>query len=180
LLIDGEEYCEPIEPDILIWHWVVNDPENNSFLADRHSGPNNARPRPYFEDDEITIRRPYPVHITDSIDSMMTIKMLNGLILRTTAAPKEVQHQYKEIGWEVAEIMISRVARDVKKPIALIEDNEPRAIDMFKRQGFEVAIYGAFPEEHMCKPKDHHPNTKGHQQMLEALLPLLEEQLSTE
>lgn len=175
-----EEYCMPINPDILVWHWVVNDPTNNNYMADRYSGPNNVRLRPYYEDGEIIMRRPYMIHIHDSIDSMMVLKLLNGLILRWTAAPKPDQLEYREEGWRVAEAMLARGAGAMERPIALVESSATRAIEMFRRQGFEIASYGPFPEDYMCKPKDSHPNTKGHRQMLEALLPVLKRQLYEE
>ena len=172
-----EDYCRALEPDILIWDWAKNDPTNNSYLADRNSGPNNARPRPYYENGRIILRRPYPIRISATIDYMMTIKLLNGLILRSSKAPKEELVKYRETGWEVAEIMAKRVADSVQNRVALVMSTEKRAIEMFSRLGYKLAIYEPFSPDLMCKPKDSHPNPQGHKHMLTALRPVINEAL---
>lgn len=172
-----EDYCRNLDPDVVVWDWAKNDPTNNSFLADRNSGPNNARPRPYYENGEIILRRPYPIRIHDSIDHLMSIKLLNGLMLKYSKAPEAELVEYRETGWNVAEIMAKRVADSVKNKIALVMSTEKRAIKMFKRLGYKLAIYEPFPRDMMCKPKDSHPNTQGHKHMLDAIIPVINETL---
>lgn len=172
-----QDFCRDIQPDVVVWSWDDNDPTNDSYLADRNAGPNNVRPRPYLEDGEIVMRRSYPIHLTDQIDSLLTVKMLNGLIMLALKEDDETIAAYREQGWAVADSLAERLAQEVEHPIALVSRDATRAIEMFKRHGFELAIYDPFPDEERCLPRDLHPNTRGHQRMLNALLPVVEEVL---
>lgn len=172
-----EDYCNALDPDMVIWHWAKNDPTNNSYLADRYSGPNNARLRPYYENGEILLRKAYPIRISDTIDHLMTIKLLNGLILRYSEVQERELTEYRETGWEVAEIMAKRVADSVQNRVALVMSTEERAIEMFSRLGYKLAIYEPFSSDMKCLPKDSHPNPQGHKHMLNALMPVINEAL---
>lgn len=175
-----QDFCREIQPDVVVWAWDDNDPTNDSYLADRNAGPNNARPRPYLEQGEIVIRHPYPIHLTDWIDSSLIVKILNGLVLLALKEEDETIRGYREQGWAVAETLTGRLAAEVDRPIALVSRDSTRAIEMFQRQGFELAVYGTFPDEERCLPKDIHPNTIGHQRMLRVLLPVVEQVLESD
>jgi len=168
-----DDYCKDLNPDLLIWAWDKNDTTNNSFEADRNSGPNNTRPRPYFENGEIVIRRPYPIQIQDRIDTTITIKLLNGILLRFSIAPLDERNEYLEEGWNVARVMAKRVSDQVENRIALVMETETRAIEMFSELGYTVATYERFPAELTC-PTDPHPTTEGHKKMFEAIIPVLD------
>jgi hypothetical protein len=173
-----EDFGRPLHPNALIWHWCGNDPENNNYMAERYSGPgnNNVRPRPYLEDGRIVIRHPYPLHICDPIDELMAFRFLNGFLLKWTAHPSSEMAPCLEAGWRVADELVSRVAHEVEHKIALIPVGEDRAIKMFRAHGFQIVEY-SYPKGCDCLPKDSHPNTKGHQLMLQALMPVLREEL---
>jgi hypothetical protein len=171
-----EDFCRPLDPTVVIQHWSSNDVINNSYLAERYSGTanNNARPRPYLENDRIVMRQPYPLHLNVWFDDLMITRVANSLLLRwQMRSPQDLQH-YLESGWSVAEEMASRVSQGAKKKIALVEATDDRAIRLFRAQGFLVAAYDPVPVELTCLPRDPHPNTEGHLHMLNALLPVLD------
>jgi len=175
-----EDFCEPLKPDLIIWHWASNDPVNNSYLAERTNvSNNNVRRRPYLENGQVVYRRPYPIHVSDSIDQLLLLRLANTLALKLQASPlPEAVASYEKDGWDVADGLIAAVARAIAVPkIALIEDGQTKAARMFRRHGFSVATHEKMPDEFTCKPRDSHPNADGHRLMLSALLPLLEEAL---
>jgi lysophospholipase L1-like esterase len=173
-----EDFGRPMHPTVVIWHWCGNDPQNNNYTAERCFGPgnNNARPRPYFENGKIVMRNPYPVHIADRIDGLMIFKLLNGILLNYKPRPSSEMAPYLDAGWRVAEELVSRVAGEVDHKIALISSGDVKAIEMFRTNGFRVATY-SLPDGCNCLPNDVHPTTKGHQIMLNALMPVLREEL---
>jgi hypothetical protein len=166
-----EDFCKAIEPDLIVWHWSGNDITNNSYLADSHSGSNNARPRPYFENGKIEMKRAYPLSISEKIDWMLTTRLVNGLLLEYWQKDQYFQDKYKEIGWSVAEVMIERVASSEIPIVALVQDSAERAKSIFQKAGIQLAQYSDFDESHQCLPRDGHPNKLGHQHMLTALSP---------
>lgn len=173
-----EEFGRPLHPTAVIWNWSGNDPQNNDYVAERYFGPinNNVRPRPYLEDGRIVIRHPYPLHICDPIDELIIFRLLNGILLKLTARPASELPSHLDNGWKVGDEMISRVAGEVDHKIALIAAGDDRAINMFRAHGYRIAEY-SYPKGCDCLPKDSHPTTKGHQYMLQALLPVLREEL---
>ena len=174
-----EDYCRPLNPAVVILHWLSNDVVNNSYLAERYSGQalNSAHARPYLEDGRIVLRRPYPLRISGWFDNLLSVKLVNTFLLSRDARPPEELKRYEEMGWHVAEEVTTRLAESVDTKIVLVEVTEKRAMEMFRSQGFLVATYDPFPSEFRCLPRDGHPNTKGHQHMLNALLPVLNEAL---
>ncbi|HUJ70829.1 MAG TPA: SGNH/GDSL hydrolase family protein [Verrucomicrobiae bacterium] len=175
-----EDFGRPLHPTILIWHWCGNDPQNNDYIAERCFGPsnNNERPRPYLEDGGIVIRHPYPLHICDRFDEMMSIRLVNGFLLKWTARPASELPPHLENGWKVADELIARVAGEVDHKIGLVGVGEDRAISMFRAHGFQVAEY-SYPKSCTCLPKDSHPNTEGHRLILQALMPVLRTELKS-
>jgi hypothetical protein len=173
-----EDYCRELDPAVVIQHWSVNDALNNSYFAERYSGPvnNNARPRPYLEDGRLVVRRPYPVRLSDQVDRLLLTRVLNTLILRWNVRP-ELVNPGLEHGWEVAEEVTRRLATTSGARIALVEKGDRRASEMFRRNGFRLAIHEPFTAEETCLPHDPHPNAAGHRRLLAALWPVLEESL---
>ena len=165
-----EDYCKPLDPDLVIWHWHRNDPANNSYLADRWSGPNSARPRPYLEQGQVVIRRAYPLRVHDRVDDSMILKVINGVLLKMQAASESQQQIYREHGWEVAGEVARRLAAQAEKRIVLLEASEERAAGLFRQHGFVVSEF-ELSDEHRCLPRDRHANPAGHRVMLDALLP---------
>jgi len=172
-----EEYCSTREPDLVVWHWSENDPTNNSFDADRFSGPNSARPRPYLIDGRIVLKRPYPLHLSDRADDLMVMKVLNGVVLRSQRRDREERERMREAGWAVAAAIADSIVAKVPNRIALVGAQEERAQQMFAARGFEVAIYQPFLATERCLPRDLHPNALGHRRMFEALAPVVWEVL---
>jgi len=173
-----EEYCRDLNPAVVIQHWCANDMINNSYVAERYSGPanNNARPRPYLEDGELVVRRPYPVHFSDWIDGLLIARAFNSLGLQWTEDP-ELASQGLEEGWHVAEEVTRRLSESIPIKIALVEETEERAIEMFRRHSFVVATYSPFTANETCLPNDPHPNSAGHHRLLTALWPSLDDVL---
>jgi len=170
-----EEYCRDLNPAVVIQHWSANDVINNSYLAERYSGPvnNNARPRPYLESGQLVLRRPYPVRVSDWIDSLLVIRAINTLTLQWTVRP-DLASQGLEEGWQVAEEVTRRLSESIPAKIALVEETEERAIEMFRRHGFLVATYTPLAADETCLPDDPHPNSAGHRRLLTALWPTLD------
>jgi len=169
-----QDICRPLEPDLIIWHWAENDPVNNSFLAERSGKTsNNARRRPYFEGGQIVYKRPYPIHLSDYLDGLMILKIANTIALTLQSKPPLQEHLKNiERGWVVSDHFIGLLAKNAKSPlIALVPETAIRATEMFRRHGYRIATYKPFSEEATCKPRDDHPNQRGHSAMLEVLLP---------
>jgi hypothetical protein len=174
-----EDYCRARKPAALILDWSGNDVINNSFLAERHGGShnNNARPRPYLEDGAVRMRRPYPLHLTDGLDELLTVRLLNTALLDRERRPAEELARYEETGWQVADDLLGRMARSVEHRIALVRANDTRAMGMFERHGFRVVAYPDLPPEDKCLPRDFHPNPRGHRRLFDALWPVLSREL---
>jgi len=170
-----EEFCQDLNPAVVIQHWSENDRINNSYLSERYSGPtnNNARLRPYLENGELALRRPYPVRVSDWIDGLLVTRAVNTLGLSWTKDP-ELASQGVEEGWQVAEEVTRRLSKSISTKIALVEETEGRAIEMFRRHGFLVATYAPLTADETCLPDDPHPNPAGHHRLLKALWPTLE------
>ncbi len=175
-----EDYCLPFKPQLLIAHWSENDPINNSFVLERASlGDNNLRPRPYLELDGIHMKAPYPFHINPNLDDFLTFKLANTFAMKFSAEPAVEQRDAAEKkGWETAELLYRKIAAGSFHKIALVPEASTRARVMFENLGYKLATYRPFIPEEMCLPRDTHPNAAGHQVMLQALLPVVEEALN--
>lgn len=174
-----EDFCRPRHPTAVILDWSENDVINNSVLAERYGGSrnNNARPRPFLEDGQVRMRRPYPLHLTDALDELLTVRLLNTVLLDRDRRSAEEMARYEETGWQVAEELIGRIARSVKHRIALVRAIDVRAVRMFERNGFRVVAYADLPPEDKCLPRDFHPNPRGHRRLFDALWPVLSQEL---
>lgn len=174
-----EDYCRARQPAALILDWSGNDVVNNSFLAERYGGSrnNNARPRPYLEGGFIRMRRPYALHLTDRLDELLTVRLLNTALLDRDRRPADELARYEETGWQVADDLLGRLARSVEHRIALVRATDTRARGMFERHGFRVVAYEDLPPEDKCLPRDFHPNPRGHRRLFEALWPVLSREL---
>jgi len=171
-----EDFGIPFQPDLIIQQWCSNDVINNSYFAEKYNfGNNNVLRRPYLEEGEIVYRRPYRLHISDWVDNLVIVKVINILLARQSAkkvAPEELA-QYLEKGWEVADICTKKIISSGIAPyIALVPEEEQRAIDLFQSNGAFLCTYTIY-DEHKNLPVDNHPNGAGHQVMLENLLPLI-------
>ena len=62
----------------------------------------------------------------------------------------------------------------------LLSSPTARAIEMFRRHGFRLAIYEPFEAEESCLPSDSHPNAAGHRRLLATLWPVVAETLAPE
>lgn len=177
-----EDYCRTRKPTAVILDWSGNDVINNSFLAERYGGSrnNNARPRPYLEDGSIRMRRPYPLHLTDGLDELLTVRLLNTALLDRERRSAGELARYEETGWQVADELLGRIARGVDHRIALVRADDTRARGMFERRGFRVVAYPDLPPEDKCLPRDFHPNPRGHRRLFDALWPALARELGVD
>jgi len=168
-----DDICRPLNPDVVVWHWASNDPINNDYVADYSSGPNNVRPRPCFENGQIVMRKAYPIRLHNTLDYTVTMKVINGLMLKWFRASPEEVAPHIEDGWKVAKQMLRRVAEGPGAKIALVGKHETRATQMFAAAGYEIASYPRFQPNQTCAPRDSHPNKSGHLHMLEYLEPVV-------
>ena len=177
-----KDFCEPLNPQVVIWHWSRNDPINNSFKAERNFiRDNSARKRPYFENGNIEYKKPYPIRTIDSIDWLMTTRAVNTVLLKFQSKLSSAEsNDALEQGWSVADHFIGEIAKSTNASlIALLVRGEDRATDMFERHGYSIAIHQRIGEHLRCLPRDTHANQKGHEAMLDALLPVVSNVLST-
>ena len=178
-----EDFGVPFQPDLIIHQWCSNDVINNSYLAEKYNvGNNNVLRRPYMEEGKIVYRRPYRLHISDWIDNLVIVKVVNILLARQSAkdVTPENLSEYYEKGWEVADICTKKIiSKGIAPCIALIPKNEPRAIDLFQSNGAFLSTY-TIADQYKNLPVDNHPNGAGHQVMLEGLLPLIDSILLTQ
>lgn len=172
-----EDFCRPLNPAAVVFHWSSNDVTNNSFLAERYTGSrrNNARPRPYYEDGRVVVRRPYPLRLSDRLDETLLVRSINTLLLDREGGP-EPPGAIEE-GWRVAQRLVAEIARSAPVRVALLDARDRRATALFEAQGFRIAAHGPLPPGSQCLPRDDHPNGRGHRFLLEALLPVLREAL---
>lgn len=174
-----EDYCKPLQPDVVIHHWADNDPLNNSYLAERYSGTanNNGLPRPYWEDGRIVTRRPYPFALWDGFDQLLLVRRLNSTLLRLTRRAPDSTDSYLEEGWRVADTLLGKLAAEIDAPVALLAEGEHRARQIYERHGYRIITHPPIGGEMRCLPRDSHPTAAGHQVMLDAALPTVLEVL---
>jgi hypothetical protein len=171
-----EQYCRPLNPDVIIIDWDDNDAVNNSFELERYSGPgsHNLRPRPYLdlETDEVTLRRPYPLSLSDTLDDLLLVRFINTVLLKLDMRPAEDPKRKKalEEGYAVALRIAKRFEHESARKIALVSTDETRARELFRAAQFELAVHRTVPRSMRCLPRDPHPNREGHALMLDALL----------
>ncbi len=172
-----EHYYKELKPQLIVWNWSGNDTINNSYNLELCSqSDNNYRKRPYFEKGKLVYRRPYYIHISNRIDGFLTMKLLNQgvnkMVNKWKKQNKTEENQRKE-AYAVAEYFIGQVAsQSTAKKIALIENGEQQATEIYKKHGFKIASY-TIPDKFRGFPRDAHPTPAGHQLMVEAVDPLL-------
>ena len=142
-----ERHCRELTPDIVIHHWVENDPQNNSYDAERYGGAthNNGRPRPYLEGDNVVLRRPYPLQPGSALEGLLLIRALNALLVSWTAVDDAALAPALEAGWAVAETWLTRLADEPARVIGLVAEDQTRAIAMYRRLGIEVITHPPIP-----------------------------------
>jgi len=113
------------------------------------------------------------VRVSDWVDSLLVTRAVNALTLQWTVRPDLASPGLEE-GWQVAEEVTRRLSETIPAKIALVEETEERAIEMFRRHGFLVATYSPVPADETCLPDDPHPNSRGHRRLLTALWPTLD------
>ena len=175
-----EDYCRPLDPDLVLHHWASNDPLNNSYLAERYSAgaDNNGMPRPYWENGETRVRRPYPISLWDGFDTMLLVRRLNLSLLRATGHSHRQREVYREEGWQVADDLLGRLAREQDGAVALVAEGETRAAALYERHGYRVVRHPPIGDAYRCLPRDSHLNAEGHGLLLEAALPSILAQLA--
>ena len=175
-----EDYCRPLEPDLVLHHWAHNDPRNNSYRAERYSAgaDNNGMPRPYWEGGTTVVRRPYPISLWDGFDTLLLVRRLNLGLLRATGHSHPQREMYLEDGWQVADYFLGRLAEEENPPLALVSEDETRAAALYERHGYRVVRHAPIGDAHRCLPRDSHLTAAGHRLLLEAALPSILAQLN--
>ena len=116
------------------------------------------------------------MRLSDPIDRLLLTRALNALILRWDVRPRLLSRGLEQ-GWNIAEEVTGRLARTAATRIALVDKREERAIEMFRRHGFRLAVHEPLAADEICLPDDPHPNAAGHRVLLAALWPVLERAL---
>ncbi len=171
-----EKHCRALTSGFIVVDWDNNDIVNNSFDCERYSGPrnNDARHRPYLDvkSGEIQMRSPYPFSISQSLDDLILVRVVNTVLLRSEAHEGQdprIQAAIAE-GQSVASEIAKRFKSEPGRKIALLGAAETSAKAIFEGADFERVIHEDIPDSMRCLPRDPHPNKEGHTLMLKSLL----------
>lgn len=170
------DYCAPLKPDLVIHHWSDNDPSNNDYEAELYGHGSNMRRRPFWEDGQVVYRKPFALKPGAWLESLMLVKLAN-LALEPSAPSEAIHRAALERGWNVAEEMLEKIRAGGTPAVGLVASEHERALELYRKRGYSVAIYEPFAEQEQCLPRDPHPHGGGHAKMHDALWPVVERTL---